>query len=162
MWMFPKNRGTPKSSILIGFSLINHLFWGVPIVGNTHLIKMKSWLPQLHGIPHSLVLSSPALRGRVAVPHRQIRDAKKIGKIATLSSKFHPNFIHNIYLQKQDLIQVQVMFRKSSSWENNHTFYHKKPITFEETMIFWLPLWDMVVSKNRDAPKWMVYNGKPY
>ena len=25
-----KNRGTPKSSILIGFSLINHLFW-VPL-----------------------------------------------------------------------------------------------------------------------------------
>ena len=27
-----KNRGTPKSSILIGFSLINHPFWGtVPL-----------------------------------------------------------------------------------------------------------------------------------
>ena len=24
-----KNRGTPKSSILIGFSIINHPFWGV-------------------------------------------------------------------------------------------------------------------------------------
>ncbi len=27
-WVFPKNRGTPKSSILIGFSTINHPFWG--------------------------------------------------------------------------------------------------------------------------------------
>ena len=27
-----KNRGTPKSSILIGFS-----FWGTPIFGNTHM-----------------------------------------------------------------------------------------------------------------------------
>ena len=26
-----KNRGTPKSSILIGFSIINHPFWGIPI-----------------------------------------------------------------------------------------------------------------------------------
>ena len=25
-----KNRGTPKASILIGFSLINHPFWGFP------------------------------------------------------------------------------------------------------------------------------------
>ena len=25
-----KNRGTPKSSILIGFSIINHPFWGTP------------------------------------------------------------------------------------------------------------------------------------
>ena len=33
-----KNRGTPKSSILIGFSIINHPFWGIPIFGNTHII----------------------------------------------------------------------------------------------------------------------------
>ena len=32
-----KNRGTPKSSILIRFSIINHPFWGTPIFGNTHL-----------------------------------------------------------------------------------------------------------------------------
>ena len=32
-----KNRGTPKSSILIGFSIINHPFWGIPIFGNTHV-----------------------------------------------------------------------------------------------------------------------------
>ena len=34
-----ENSGTPKSSILIGFSIINHPFWGTPIFGNTH----KSW-----------------------------------------------------------------------------------------------------------------------
>ena len=32
-----KNRGTPKSSILIGISIINHPFWGTPIFGNTHI-----------------------------------------------------------------------------------------------------------------------------
>ena len=33
-----KNRsGPPKSSILIGFSLINYPFWGTPIFGNIHL-----------------------------------------------------------------------------------------------------------------------------
>ena len=30
-----KNNGTPKSSILIRFSIINHPFWGTPIFGNT-------------------------------------------------------------------------------------------------------------------------------
>ena len=30
-----KNNGTPKSSILIGFSIINHPFWGTPIFGST-------------------------------------------------------------------------------------------------------------------------------
>ena len=35
-----KNRGgPPKSSILIGFSIINHPFWGTPIFGNTHFLK---------------------------------------------------------------------------------------------------------------------------
>ena len=33
-----KNNGTPKSSILIGFSLINHPFWGTIIFGNTQII----------------------------------------------------------------------------------------------------------------------------
>ena len=33
-----KNRGTPKSSILIGFSIVNHPFWCAPIFGNTHIL----------------------------------------------------------------------------------------------------------------------------
>ena len=37
IWAFPKNRDTPKSSILIGFFIINHPFWGTPIFGNTHI-----------------------------------------------------------------------------------------------------------------------------
>ena len=39
-----KNRGTPKSSILIGFSIINHPFWGTLIVGNIHF----SMVPFFH------------------------------------------------------------------------------------------------------------------
>ena len=45
-----KNNGTPKSSILIGFSIINHPFWGTPIFGNTHMTKVLNinlvkWYP---------------------------------------------------------------------------------------------------------------------
>ena len=36
-----KNRGTPKSSILIGFSIINHPFWGTPIFGNIHMFPQQ-------------------------------------------------------------------------------------------------------------------------
>ena len=44
-----KNNGTPKLSILIGFSIINHQFWGTPIFGNTHIVAQevvagKGWL----------------------------------------------------------------------------------------------------------------------
>ena len=37
-----ENRGTPKSSILIRFSIINHPFWGTLILGNTHIYNMFS------------------------------------------------------------------------------------------------------------------------
>ena len=37
-----KNNGTPKSSILVGFSIIHHPFWGAPIFGNTHIDPMGS------------------------------------------------------------------------------------------------------------------------
>ena len=36
------NGGTPKSSILIGFSIINHPFWGTTIFGNTHILSHLS------------------------------------------------------------------------------------------------------------------------
>ena len=39
-----RNSGTPKSSILIGFSIINHPFWGTLIFGNTHfLVGQVTW-----------------------------------------------------------------------------------------------------------------------
>ena len=37
-----KNRGTPKSSIWKGFSIINHPFWGTPIFGNIHFVFLNS------------------------------------------------------------------------------------------------------------------------
>ena len=33
--------GTPKSSISIGFSIINHPFWDITILGNTHMTRTK-------------------------------------------------------------------------------------------------------------------------
>ncbi len=45
-----KNNGTPKSSIFIGFSIINHPFWGTPIFGNTHIYSYfhKGWSKSFH------------------------------------------------------------------------------------------------------------------
>ena len=44
-----KNNGTPKSSILIGFSIINHPIWGTPIFGNTQTNPQKKLLKS--GVP---------------------------------------------------------------------------------------------------------------
>ena len=35
-----ENSGTPKTSILIGFSSVNHPFWGTSIFGNTHMVPI--------------------------------------------------------------------------------------------------------------------------
>ena len=40
-WMFPKIVGfPPKSSIFIGFSIVNHPFWGSPIFGNAQILDL--------------------------------------------------------------------------------------------------------------------------
>ena len=45
------NRSTPKSSILIGFFIINHPFWGTPIDGNPHIATKPCKAIVLHGDP---------------------------------------------------------------------------------------------------------------
>ena len=43
-----RNRGgPPKSSILIGFSIINHPFWDTRIFGNTHMIVGQKYSKKL-------------------------------------------------------------------------------------------------------------------
>ncbi len=60
-----KNRGTPKSSILIGFSIINHPFWGTPIFGNTHIQICSVWfLIQLFALIWNAYLGKPSARLR--------------------------------------------------------------------------------------------------
>ena len=57
-WMFPKIVGfPPKSSILIGFSITNHPFWGTPIFGNTQMdpddrYKWNQKGPCINGLKH--------------------------------------------------------------------------------------------------------------
>ena len=60
MWMFPKIVVyTPKSSILIGFSIINHPFWGTLFLGNTHMTLLESDVEQ-HLFPHHRLLRTPS------------------------------------------------------------------------------------------------------
>ena len=43
-----ENSGTPKSSILIGFSIINHPFWGTPILETPISIPKPEFLQVGH------------------------------------------------------------------------------------------------------------------
>ena len=50
-----KNRGgPPNSSILIGFSIINHPFWGTIIFGNTHIFKTSVYASTVFGRYHMM------------------------------------------------------------------------------------------------------------
>ena len=54
-----ENGGTPKSSILIGFSIINHPFWGIPIFWK-HPHDLSTWIwswssGDLHLMSHLLL-----------------------------------------------------------------------------------------------------------
>ena len=57
-----ENSGTPKSSNLIGYSIINHPFWGSPIFGNTHIGAVSHVTPLIttrrpRGVPPPLAAS---------------------------------------------------------------------------------------------------------
>ena len=43
-WVFPKMVVPPNHPFLIGFSIINHPFWGIPIFGNTQIVEI--FVPQ--------------------------------------------------------------------------------------------------------------------
>ena len=85
MWVFPKNRGTPKSSILIGFSIINHPFWGIPFFGNTHV-----------DYTHSRILKGGVFKGRgcswgtLKIPRFPREDWGTLGNIRNDYGNHHP------------------------------------------------------------------------
>ena len=73
-----KNRGTPKSSIFIGFFIINHRFWGVSpyFWFNTH-IHPHVWGAQNVVAPPQVSLVDPRGGEEMAVVERQgISDSK--------------------------------------------------------------------------------------
>ena len=47
IWCFPEIGIPPKSPILTGFSIINHLFWSPPIYGNLHITPIYDTLVQV-------------------------------------------------------------------------------------------------------------------
>ena len=58
------NRGTPKSSILTGFSIINQIFWGYPIYGTPQMIHIFKTYPSYictTSLIHRSPLGSPRL-----------------------------------------------------------------------------------------------------
>ena len=56
IWMFPKNRATPKWMVYNGKSYYNGWFGGTIIFGNTHILAWLSWHP---GLKVKLLVEAP-------------------------------------------------------------------------------------------------------
>ena len=84
-----RNRGTPKSSIFIGFSIINHPFWGTTIFGNTHV-----WLIIRGGkFPFSRFPEIPGDTSRSSTIHREILQtfvvSSILGRVCSCQPSYH-------------------------------------------------------------------------
>ena len=76
-----ENSGTPKSSILIGFSIINHPFWGTSIFGNTHICVHNQKDTSIDG-------SLPIARSTSEVSTRITKSTQRLATWATRPPKF--------------------------------------------------------------------------
>ena len=92
--MFPKIGGTPpKSSILIGFSIIDHPFWGKhpPIIGST----------PTHTSFHSKNSS---------IPRMDIPKDVKAATVGDMAKHEHQNVDHILYIGDGDTTQLHEDF----------------------------------------------------
>ena len=64
-----ENRGTPKSSILIGFSIIHHPFWGTTIFGNIHILWGVLNIAHVHRIRNKQLRPLPFFLAAEMKPH---------------------------------------------------------------------------------------------
>ena len=101
-----KNRGTPKSSILIGFSIINHPFWCTPVFGNTH-IYIYDKQPLLHS-PH-LPLFSDLLTQELTIFPEEL----KVFKALFWGGK-HPCLHHRMFMARRHV---------SRCWETKRSWW---------------------------------------
>ena len=79
-----ENSGTPKSSMLIGFSIINHPFWGTPILETPIYIQN----------------SDPVLLERLIFMAFRCGNSCKLGKLSTGVSRFWktPEFCYHPFI----------------------------------------------------------------
>ena len=65
-----ENGGTPKSSILIGISIVNHPFWGTPILETPISIAMLVYVLLLEGILYGYVVMIRGTRSGSQSSHK--------------------------------------------------------------------------------------------
>ena len=126
------NGGTPRSSILIGFSIINHPFWGTTIFGNTHIVtihvepnhtihgyqpphigKMVALLgmvPTIYKVYMGLIIKEPPSQKYHHFPYEGGKNVAKTMEKIKMEPK-HPAFLKEIIFQTSSIIMFHINFQ---------------------------------------------------
>ena len=105
-----KNRGTPKSSILIRFSIITHPFWGTPIFGNIHLGSQtrNPCQTRIQTYRNSIQATAVATQGW---PETNGTNGchvwETLGKIHPTTPSFQPNIVHQWFTRWTTLAKTR-------------------------------------------------------
>jgi hypothetical protein len=147
------NRGTPKSSILIGLSIINHPFC-IPIYGNVHFRILfgilfvvtctepttaptwESWWPSRYLLEFLLILA-------VHLP-------KLFPKMS--SKRQHGSCVHHPVVHSD-------INNENTSTTQFITFYHHISL---DTIVFYILLWSLVVLTSPNHPTMQVSKNVRY
>ena len=115
-----ENSGTPQSSIWIGFSIINHPFWGTPIFGNTHIYTWHNLVPLLKVLLFRFFSRlTPSCSSRKATSKISIRFAVHIFLIPiqvfiNVHNVWANHWVHQIWFCKNSAYHYQIALLPSS------------------------------------------------
>ena len=116
------NGGTPKSSILIGFSIVNHPFWGTTIFGNTHNMAQESHMCRRHRWKQCILYLSCDNSGSIC-PHQGSYQPKQgtiiLGKSLKFTMHLHcfiPNKNANLVTPAHCFYFLTFLGNFSASW----------------------------------------------
>ena len=147
MWMFPRIGGfPPKSSILIGFSIINHPFWGTPIFGNTHVgIRIVD----VYGKCTINIIPVPWIR------HGYRKREKKLGSSKHLITKEYKTE-HCCRLKKKSwTLSYSSTF--CWSWKFCQVDFYKHPFSFQSRQLKTTSMLQHSVVEQNEQPKKLVH-----
>ena len=153
-----KTRGTPKSSILIGFSLINHPFWGAtPIFGNIQFL----WMVE------SLQEGDNKNREMISVNPPQKKKSLKLGKEGNdgQSPVIFTTYIFHIHLQNVCyvfLLHIYVYIYISTGWLDSVNQQYRQEINIlyssHEGLRWTWPSSGVITSRRNSGISWFYMN----
>jgi len=113
-----KNKDTPKSSILIGFSILNHPFWGATIFGNTYIFYRYQLfsIPSPRSNPKHPTSGSPPSQDERKVHLWPIIERKRLLEVCHVCTKTGSRVIHQNQTAFGETAKQWLQFAMHGKW----------------------------------------------